>query len=174
MNRQQKEVVVDRLRDKFAASGAAVIVQYKGLTVKEMRNLRHQLREQGGALQVAKARLMRRAAGETSKTQDLLPFFKNQIGLVFAPSVDLSPMVLKVLADFSKNHEAFSIIAGSLQERVFEGPMLVQLANLPSRAVLLARVASVLQAPMRGVVVSLNQIILRLIWALKQVQDRKS
>lgn len=174
MNRQQKEQVVGCLKDKFAISGASVIVQYKGLTVKEMRDLRKQLREQGGALQVAKARLMKRAVADVEITQDLTPFLKNQIGMVFSKKSENAQAVLKVLSDFSKNNGALSIVAGCVQDRVFDSASLVRIASLPPKEVLLAQAIGTIQAPVKGFVCSLNQLTLRMLWALKQIQEKNN
>ncbi len=84
MNRQEKTELVTALKDQFSKSSGSVVVGYKGLTVNQLQKLRKGIRQNKGSFKVTKARLMKLAAQDIDNAQLLIPYFKDQIGLVFA------------------------------------------------------------------------------------------
>ena len=99
-----------RITDMFKNNQAAFLVQYKGLTVSQIQKLRKDLYQKGGKLQVAKARLMKRAAEPVEDAQQLSAYFKEQVGLVFAHQEP--PTIAKLLYDFSKENQDLKISCG--------------------------------------------------------------
>ncbi|MCA9770050.1 50S ribosomal protein L10 [Candidatus Dependentiae bacterium] len=171
MNRQEKTLVIESLKNGFVESKASFIVEYQGLTVKQMQTLRGQLRKNGGKLYIAKARLAKIAAQGVPEAQGLIPYCKNQIGFVFAS--EEPPVIAKVLHEFTKKNEALSLIVACLDEQLLDSELIGRIANLPSRAVLLAQVCGTIKAPISGLVSIFNQMPARLVWALKQVAAKK-
>jgi large subunit ribosomal protein L10 len=171
MNRQQKSEVVDFLKNNFSENQASFLVGFQGLTVAQMQDLRRELRKQGGTLKVTKARLMKRAAVGLKCSDELAPFFKGQIGLVFADKE--TPNVAKVLYEYAKKHEALKLVAGCFEDSVLDGSSIVRIASLPSREVLLAQVCGTLKAPLTSFVTVLNMQTLRLLWTLQAIGDAK-
>jgi len=171
MNRQEKAAVIESLQGDFTASQAAFLIGFKGLSVKQVQTLRKQLRTKGGSLKVAKARLMKRAAEGLEGSEHLLPFFKNQIGVVFAEGE--TQAIAKVLTDFAKENEALSLVVGYLDASVLDHGSITRIASLPPKEVLLAQLCGTVQAPVVGFANVLNVLLLRLLWTLKQVGDKK-
>lgn len=172
MNRQQKMEVVDFLKDNFSTSEASFLITVNGLTVGQMQNLRIELRNNGGLLKVAKGRLMKLAIQDVDGgAQELMPFCKNQVGLVFAQAEP--PAVAKVLHDFAGKNDAFSIVVGCLESGVIDAASVARIALLPSKDVLRAQACGTLKMPIVGFVNVLRVLILRLLWVLKQISDKK-
>jgi len=171
MNRQQKESVVSQLRENFSQSEAAFLVEYRGLTVHQLEKLRGNLRQKGGTFKITKARLMKLAVDGLEGQQDLTPFFKEQVGIVFATKE--TPTVAKALNDFAKNHEALKLIVGCLDKKILQKNDVIRIASLPTREVLLAQVAGTMNAPISNLASVLNLLIVRLLWTLKQIEDQK-
>lgn len=159
MNRQEKELVIKSLKNEFAQSNAAFLVGVKGLTVADLQKLRKDLRSNGGSLKITKARLMRIAA-ENDGSQDLNPFFKDQVGLVFSKNEPSS--VAKVLYNFSKTKEALKLIAGVVESQLYDKQLLAEFAQLPSKEVLLAQLCGTLKAPIVKLAVVLDMITKKL------------
>ena len=170
MNRQQKDLVISNLRQSFQDSNAAFLVQYQGLTVQDLQALRKGLKENDGALQVAKARLMKLAAEGIPGAQDMIPLFKNQVGLVFARGE--SPAVAKVLHDFAKEHELLKLVIGTMEEQLLDTDAIKTLATLPPRDVLLAQLCGTLQAPITNMARLGNLMIIRLLVVMKQIAQK--
>jgi len=171
MNRQEKEAVIQQLKDNFSSSSASFVVGYKGLTVAQMQALRRELHNQGGTFKVTKARLMKRAVSDIDNIQDLTPFLKEQIGLVFVS--DEVPGVAKTLHEFAKENKALSLIAGCMDSSLLDAQGIERIASLPSREVLLAMLVGTIQAPSRNFVGVLNMMVLRLLIVLKKIEEQK-
>jgi large subunit ribosomal protein L10 len=171
MNRSGKEAIVASLKSDFSHSEAAFLVGVKGLTVEQFSQLRAKLREQDARLQVAKVRLMKLALQDFSQAADLKPYLCEQIGLVFAKKE--MTVVAKILCDYSNEVEKLRIVAGSMSSNVLSEHAVRTIASLPSREVLLSQVARGLQAPTANFVGILHQLIARLVYVLKQIEQKK-
>ena len=156
MNRQEKTQLVTALKDQFSNSVGSILVGYKGLSVNQLQKLRRGVRQSGGNFKVTKARLMKLAAENIDTAQPLIPYFKDQVGLVFLENQD--PSVIKFLYNFSKENEALKMVAGSLDSKLVDAATLTRLASLPSREVLLAQVCGVLKAPISKLAFVVQQI----------------
>jgi large subunit ribosomal protein L10 len=156
VNRQEKSQLVTELKGQFTKTAGSIVVGYKGLTVNQLQKLRRGVRQNGGSLKVTKARLMRLAAQDIDGAQSLIPYFKDQIGLVFVEKND--PAMIKFLHGFSKENEALKMVAGLLDSQFADTATLSVLATLPSREVLLAQVCGVIKAPIAKLAFVLQQI----------------
>jgi len=171
MNREGKSAVIASLKDKFSTTEGAFLVDYRGLTVEQLRNLRSVLRPKGGTFVVAKARLMKLAADGLPEAEVMVPYFKEQVALVFADSEAVA--VAKELKDFAKENEALTIVAGSMEQQLLDKDAVERVAMTPPREVLLAQVCGTLKAPITGLVSGLSQIHMKLLWTLKQIEEQK-
>jgi large subunit ribosomal protein L10 len=156
MNRQEKEFIVDELKNDLLSSQASFLIVYKGLNVKKLHQLRSKLRAKDGLFKVAKARLMRRAVDVEAGFEDLSDFFREQIGLVFAKKDVAS--VAKVLSDFAKENSDMQLVAGYFDSKVLKKEKIIQIASLPSREILLAQLCATLNAPMSRLARVINMI----------------
>lgn len=171
MNRQEKEKMVVELRDKMTGSQAVFLVNYRGLSVAQMELLRVGLRAQGGSFKIAKARLMKRAVEGVDAVDAMAPYFKDQIGLVFADGE--APVVAQALRDFSKEHQLFDIVLGSINARLLSKDDVIRVASLPTKDVLLAQTCAVLNAPITNLTRVLHMLVARLLYVLKKIEEQK-
>jgi len=171
MNRQQKEAVVADFKQMIEQAEASFLVNYRGLTVKDISSLRSDLRQSGASLKVAKARLMKIAAQDVEGIDKFKDNFKNQVGLVFAKQEVTS--VAKHLVDFAKKQKDLEILSGFFESKVLSRQEVEFLASLPSKEVLLSQLVGTLQAPIRNFAQVLQMLITRLAYALKQVSEKK-
>lgn len=171
MNKQEKIKVVSELHEDLQQNEASFIINFRGLTVQQLQTLRKQLRQNDGSLKIAKARLMKRAAEGIEGIDPFKNYFKDQVGLVFAKQN--FPALAKTLHDFAKQNQAFSIVAGFLESRVFDKNAVTQIAQLPPKEVLAAQLCGVLKAPVNNMVGILNMLTLRLIFVLKKAAENQ-
>lgn len=157
MNRDQKTEVINSLKGEFSKSKASFVVGYKGLTVKQLQTLRKELRAQKGALKVAKGRLIKRAVQDVPGVNDLAPYCKDQVGVVFVDG-EFS-IVAKILHTFSKKNNAFRLVAGFFEAKVMPTEMIERIATLPSREILLAQVCGTLKAPISKLVRTIDAVV---------------
>lgn len=157
MNRQEKALVVQSLKDGFGKNKSAFLVRIGGLTVSQLQSLRKDLRSNNSRLKIAKARLMKKAVDGLDGVDQLADFFKEQVGLVFVEKE--APAVAKVLHTFAKENEALKLVVGYVDNRIYDKKSIERIALIPSREVLLAQLAAVLNAPMAGLARTLNQVV---------------
>ncbi|MCL6587726.1 MAG: 50S ribosomal protein L10 [Anoxybacillus sp.] len=142
-----KKQVVAEIADKFRASKSTIIVDYRGLNVAEVTELRKQLREAGIEFKVYKNTLTRRALAEVG-LEGLDEVLTGPNAIAFSNEDVVAPA--KILNDFAKKHDALEIKAGVIEGNVATLEEVKALANLPSREGLLSMLLSVLQAPIRN------------------------
>jgi large subunit ribosomal protein L10 len=145
--RDGKVAVVDAVRAQLDDADAAVVTEYRGLTVAEMAGLRRALRAVGGDYKVFKNTLVRRAV-EGSAHAPLTGLLEGPTAIAFVRG-DVSA-VAKALRDFAKSAPALIIKGGVLDGSLLDAKELGVLADLPSREVLLAMFAGALAAPLRN------------------------
>ena len=142
-----KKQIVAEIADKFRASKSTVIVDYRGLNVAEITELRKRLREAGVEFKVYKNTLTRRALAEVG-LEGLNDVFTGPNAIAFSNEDVVAPA--KILSEFAKEHEALEIKAGVIEGNIATVEEINALAKLPSREGLLSMLLSVLQAPIRN------------------------
>jgi large subunit ribosomal protein L10 len=145
MARPEKVAVVEEIREKLAASDAAVLTEYRGLKVGELAELRGALRPAGAEFKIFKNTLARRAAEEAG-LPDLVPMLGGPTAITFVTGDAVT--AAKALRDFAKVHEALIVKGGLLGTATLTAGDLLALADVPPREVLLAKLAGVFQAPL--------------------------
>ncbi|HET7521702.1 MAG TPA: 50S ribosomal protein L10 [Bacillales bacterium] len=144
---EQKKKVVAEIADKFRESKSTVIVDYRGLNVAEISELRKQLREAGVDFKVYKNTMIRRATAEVGLT-DLDEKLVGPTAVAFSNEDVIAPA--KVIGNFAKDHEVLEIKTGVIEGEVAGAEQIIALSKLPSRDGLLSMLCSVLQAPIRN------------------------
>ena len=145
MARPEKVAVVEEIRTKLDESDAAVLTEYRGLTVHELAELRASLRPSGTQYKVFKNTLARRAI-EGRGLDEITDLFEGPVAIAFVQGD--AAAAAKVLREFGKNHEALVLKGGLLGERVITSGEIAALAELPSREVLLTQIAGLFQQPL--------------------------
>ena len=166
---EQKKAVVAEVSQAIVGAQAAVLAEYRGLSVAEMTELRRKAREARVFLRVVKNTLARRAVegSDFECLQDQL------VGpLAFAASED-PVAVAKVLDTFAKEHEKLVIKAGAMGGEVIGLEKIKALATLPGREELLAMLLGTMQAPVQKFVQTLNEVPAKFVRTLAAVRDSK-
>lgn len=168
---QGKKQVVQELVEKFEKANSVVIVNYRGLNVAEVTDLRKQLREAGVEMVVAKNTMLRRAADELGY-EGLDEIFAGPTAVAFGyEDVAAGP---KIMTEFAKEAEPLVVKGGIVEGNVVSVEMVEAVAKLPSREGLLSMLLSVLQAPMRNTAYVLQAAnpATKLAYALKDLADK--
>ncbi len=144
---ETKSVQVQEIAAKFQAAASVVVVDYRGLSVAQVTELRKQLREAGVEFKVYKNTLTRRAA-ETAGVEAINEFLTGPNAVAFSNEDVVAPA--KIINEFAKKNEALEIKAGIIEGTIASVEDVKALAELPSREGLLSMLLSVLQAPVRN------------------------
>lgn len=169
LNLEEKQAVVAEIGVQVAQAQAIVIAEYRGLGVAAMTDLRKQARGSGVYLRVLKNTLARLAVAET-------PFAglsEKMIGpLAYGISGD-PVKVAKVLHEFARSNDKFVIKAGALANQVMSAKDVANLASMPSRDELIAKLMGTMQAPVATFVRTLNEVPGKFVRTLAAVRDQK-
>ena len=143
MRIEEKQQIVEDLRDRFSKSAIIVLTDYKGLDVATMNELRRRLRAEEIEYRVVKNTMLIRASADNDG--DLIKdFFKGPSAVALGYDDPTTPA--KVLVQFAKDHEQLEIKVGVMSGKVLDPTAIKALAKLPSREVLLGQLLSALNA----------------------------
>ena len=166
-----KEQVVNEIKEKFQRAEAVVLVDYRGLNVAEVTELRKRFREAGADYKVYKNTLMTRALTELGM-EELIPYLTgpNAVALGYGDPV----VPAKIISEFAKDHDKLEVKAGMISRKVIGAEGVKSLANLPSKEVLVAQALGGLNAPITGFVNVLQGNIRNLVYALNAIAEKKT
>lgn len=144
---------------------------FRGLTVKQLSELRGALRAADAEMTIVKNTLARRAATATGR-EALLPYLDGPTGLVWVNGD--AAVAAKALNTYAKQNDKLSIKGGLLEGADIDADGINRLASLPSREVLLAQLAGGVAAPLRGLAGGMNALLSGLAGSLAAVQEQKA
>src|SRR5262249_54996573 len=145
MARPEKVAVVDEIRTKLDEADAAILTEYRGLTVAELATLRGALRPAGTEYKIFKNTLARRAADEAG-LDDLASLLEGPTAIAFVRGDAVT--AAKALRDFGRGAPPLVGKGGLLRTRMLSAAEIDALADIEPRDVLLARLAGGFQAPL--------------------------
>lgn len=170
--RQKKEEEVKKLKEKLAKIKAAVFVSYKGLTVTEAEKLRRALRAEKSEYKVAKKTLLDVAVKEAGLPEAKIAEMDGQIGVAFDYEGETD--ALKVVDRTIKGGvKSLKIVGGIIEGKIYNAADIKALAGLPGKKELRGQLVNVINAPLTGLVRTLNGNLVGLVNVLKAQADKK-
>ena len=167
----QKEGLVEEIKERLAASQGVILTDYRGLTVKEMQELRIKVRASGADLKIYKNRLTQIALRELAMPV-LDEYLAGPTALVFVSEDPVAPA--KALQDFAKGHPALEVKGGLVQSQVVDSASVKAIAALPSREELVAKIMSLMISPVRGFMGMANAPASAFARVIQAVADQKA
>jgi len=173
MSKTAKLALKDEIAGRLKKANAAIIAEYRGLTVAELTELRVKLRESKSEFRVIKNRVAKVAI--TQDVPDAAPIadkLKGPIGLVIVYGD--AAQAAKSLVEFGKDKEAFKVTAGVLDGKGVSAADLKAISELPSRDVLMARLVGTLVAPHRNLLGVLSAVPRDLVQVINAIKEKKA
>ena len=165
----QKKSVVSEVGQMFSAAQAAVLAEYRGLSVAQITELRSEARNNGVDIRVVKNTLARRSVSGTP-FECLADHF---VGPVLISSAGDPIAVAKVVSKFAKDHEALKIMVGVMNGDLIDSNTIQMLAKLPGRDELLATLMAAMNAPLEKFVRTLNEVPGKLVRTMAAYRDSR-
>nr|WP_244985928.1 50S ribosomal protein L10 [Anaerosalibacter bizertensis] len=167
---QGKKGIVEEIKEKVDKAQSVVLVDYRGLKVDELNELRSKCREAGVDYKVYKNTLMRFAFKE-SGFEGFNEFLAGPNAVAFG--YDDPVQAAKIIHEFSKDHDNLEIKAGIVDGNIIDINEIKELANLPSREVLIAQTLGGLNGPISGFVNVLQGNLRNLVYALNAIKENQ-
>jgi len=163
--REQKEKIIEDLNEKFGKMKIAVFANYFGLKVKEIQQLKKQLKESKSDYLITKKTLAKLALQKAGFKNINLGEIEGGLSIVFGYQDEIVP--IKVLTKFSKEHKALEIKGGILEKEFISLEKVLELSKLPTKTELIGRLLWQIKAPISGLINTLEGNLRGLIWLLK-------
>ena len=167
---QQKQEFVAEVAEKMEKSQSVILLDYRGLTVDEVDKLRNNFREAGVEYRVIKNNVLKRAA-EKLGIEGCDDYFKGPTAAAFGYNDAVAPA--KIVAQFIKETKKTEIKGGILEGKVLDAAGVDNLAKLPSKEELIAKMLGSLNAPITNFVGVLAAIPRSLVLALNAIREQK-
>lgn len=168
--KQQKIDIVTDLKDRVSKSKSIVFADYKGMTMSQLSAIRNQLGELSAEFSVTKNNLVKIALKENGYEFDDA-VFEGPVATLFSYGDEIAG--IKVLAKAIKDYGIGKTKAGFLDREPLSEAQITQLAQLPGRDELRAKVVGALGAPLYGIVGVLQANLRNLVYALDAVRKQK-
>jgi len=170
MNREEKAAVISEFSEGIGQATNAFLIDFKGITVPQVTELRRQVRESGSSYVVVKNTLALIAVKDSPLTQ-----IKDQFSGMTAVAYNTTDAVIlaKALTKFAKDVPAVQFKGALLNGQIVPATEIQNIANLPSREELVSKLLYLMQHPIRGLVTVLSANIRNLAVVLDQVAKQK-
>ena len=153
---EKKQQIVADLAEQLKNSPAGVVVNYQGITVEDDTKMRKALREAGVSYSVQKNSMTGRACDEVG-LGDMKQYLSGMTAIAIGTNDAVAPA--KVLKEYAEKIESFEILAGYLDGKVVDKATVMQLADIPSKEVLLAKFLGSIKSPLYNLAYALQAVI---------------
>jgi large subunit ribosomal protein L10 len=167
MNKAEKQQTVESLGEQFRSIDSAFLINYRGLKVVDVTELRRKIRAMDGHYVVVKNTLALLAAKQT-KLEQLEPYFQGPTAVAYHPKDVVG--LAKLLTEIGKSNPNFAFKAALVEGKVVPASEIQAIASLPSREVMLSKLLFLLKAPLQRLTMVLKTPVRNLGLVLKQVQ----
>lgn len=175
MNRAEKSELAASIKEKFTRAAVAVFADYKGLTATQADELRKQVRAQKGEVKVLKNNIARLVAKDGSMGDEAKAVFDNTVGPTLVAFSYGDPAALaKAIHKFAQDNEAFKLKESLMGKKRIDASGVEELAKLPSKEVLLAKMLGTMNAPITNFVGVLAAVPRSLVTVLSAIERKKA
>ena len=148
MNKEKKQSYIKEMTAQFEKSEAVLVTHYQGLSVKQLDNLRKQMRKQGIQFKITKNRITKIAL-EKSRCKDLSNLFTGPTAVALSEDAISSA---KILTKFSKENENLKILGGIMGKEILDVAAVANVATLPTLDEARAKIIGILRSPAQKIV----------------------
>lgn len=170
LSKALKKDIVKEFNEKFKSNPYLFVVEYKGLTVKEMETLRRNLKKAKADLKVIKNTLLKIASRDTD-VENIQDLFNGPTAVAVCKEDPVS--IAKVLTDSLKVLPVLKLKGGVVEGRAVDANEIIKLSKLPSREVLYSQLLGLLSSPISNFMGALMELQRHLLYALNAVKEMK-
>lgn len=171
ITKAKKQEILKDLEDKLERSEAVYFADYRGLSVKDMGKLRGKLRDEGYDFRIAKKTLMQLSLKNKNLPEAPSEVMEGPVGAAF--SYEGIVNAVKALHEFSKENDNLKILGGLVEGKFITQAEAIELAKMPTREELLAKLVGSMKAPVSGFYGVTSGLLRNLVYVLKAIEEAK-
>lgn len=172
MNKTEKSEIISEIKEMINNASAVYLTDYSGITVEDINQIRNEFRKEGVNYKVIKNTLFQRAITETEKYEKLGDHLVGMTGYAFASHNPVAPA--KIIKKYFDAKQKLALKACYIENQFYSGSHLNQLANLPSKAEIIASIMGSLNSPISGVVGAINAVMRDLVSVVDEISKKKA
>ncbi len=173
VSRETKEKVVASLVEDLNGAGSVVFADFTGINVEDMTELRNQMRENNVNFTIVKNTLLKRAFSmiEVDENEGVFSMMEGPTALAYCADEVLP---IKIIRNFAKNHKGLPQVKGGfVSGETFALAKMMELADIPSRDELIAKMLGSISLPLQGFVSASSGIIRKLLYTVIAIKDSR-
>jgi large subunit ribosomal protein L10 len=154
LTKSKKEEMIKDLEGRIKDATSLVFVNFHGMNVSDESTLRRDLRAQNVGYRVSRKTLLKRAL--EGKAEGTIPELDGEIAIAYSKDATASP---REVYNFQKTHKGLLKIVGGIWDGKFvDGAFITEIANIPSKEVLLSKIAFLFKSPMQRLAIAVNEV----------------
>jgi large subunit ribosomal protein L10 len=172
MNKDEKQEIVDQVREMIDGASAIYLTDFSGISVADINNIRNEFRKEGVKYKVIKNTLFKRAIDELGKYDKFAGHLEGMTGFAFASKNPVAPA--KIIKTYFDKQQKLGLKACYIEDQYYDGKQLNVLATLPSKAELVAGILGSLSSPASGIVGAINAVIRELVSVVDEISKKQA
>ncbi len=172
MNKKEKAEMVSEVKDLVQNASAVYLTDYHGINVSDIDKIRNEFRKEGVKYRVIKNTLFKRAIDDLGKYDKFAGHLEGMTGFAFASDNPVIPA--KIIKKYFDETQKLVLKACYVEQQYFDGTKLNELANLPSKAEIVAGILGSINAPVSGIVGAINAVMRDLVSVIDEISKKKA
>ncbi len=172
MKRSEKEQIIVTVKQRAERAKSMFFADFTGITVQEVSELRREFRKSGVDYQVVKNTLAKKALAEMTGFDKVVGHLQQPTAIAFGYDDPVAPA--KIIKKFREKNNKLRVKVCVVENRVYEGAQLDEIAKLPTRNEIIAGILGSIQAPVSGVVGAINAVMRDLISVIDAIEKKKA
>ncbi len=172
MNKARKAEIIEEIKGNLQNSTAVYLIDYQGVDVADINELRSLFRKEGVTYKVYKNTLMNRALDEVGGYDNLKDLLVGMTGIAFAGENFVAPA--KIIKKYFNANKKFSLKGCYIESNFYDGDQLEVLASMPSKEEVMAGIVGSIASPASGIVGALNAVMRDIVSLVDEIGKKKA
>jgi len=172
MNRSEKEQIIAAVKERAGRAKSMFFADFTGITVEQVSELRREFRKSNVDYQVVKNTLARKALAEMGDFDKVDAHLEQPTAIAFSYGDPVAPA--KIIKKFREKNDKLRLKVCVVENRVYQGSQLDELAKLPTKNEIIAAILGSIQAPASGIVGAINAVMRDLVYVIDAIEKKKA
>lgn len=172
MKRSEKEQIIAEVSDLVSKAKSMYFADFTGITVEQVNELRREFRKANVEYRVVKNTLTRKVLERSSGYEKVIERLSGPTAIAFG--YDDPVVAAKIIRKFREKNDKLAVKVCVLENQVFDGKQLDDIAKLPSRAEMIAGILGSIQSPIAGLVGTINAVMRDLVGVIDAIEKKKA